>query len=40
MLQFIYLRVDTGRFPQVKFPKIKLDYNNFQKTEVVNYASE
>ena len=39
MLKFIYLRVDTGRFPQVKVPKIKLDCNNFQKTQVVNYAS-
>ena len=39
MLKFIYLKVDTGRFPSVKVPKIKLDCNNFQKTQVVNYAS-
>ena len=32
MLKFIYLKVDTGKFPQVKVPKIKLDCNNFQKT--------
>ena len=39
MLKFIYLKVDTGKFPQVKVPKIKLDSNNFQKTQVINYAS-
>ena len=27
MLKFIYLKVDTGKFPQVKVPKIKLDCN-------------
>ena len=25
MLKFIYLKVDTGKFPQVKVPKIKLN---------------
>ena len=39
MLKFIYLKVNTDGFPQVKIPKIKLDCNNFQKTQVVNYAS-
>ena len=39
MLKFIYLKVDTGKFPQVKVPKIKLDCNNFEKTQVINYAS-
>ena len=39
MLKFIYLKVDTGKFPQVKVQKIKLDCNNFQKTQVINYAS-
>ena len=39
MLKFIYLKVNTGKFLQVKVPKIKLDCNNFQKTQVINYAS-
>ena len=39
MLKFIYLKVDTGKFPQVKVQKIKLDCNNFQKSQVINYAS-
>ena len=39
MLKFIYLKVDTGRLPQVKVPKIKLDCNNFEKTQIINYAS-
>ena len=29
MLKFIYLKVDNGKFPQVKVQKIKLDCNNF-----------
>ena len=33
-----YIKVDTGKFPQVKVPKIKLDCNNFQKTQVAHYA--
>ena len=39
MLKSTYWKVDTGRFGQVKVPKIKLDCNNFQQTQVVNYAS-
>ena len=39
MLKFIYLKVDNGKFPQVKVHKIKFDCNNFQKTQVLNYAS-
>ena len=40
MLKFIYLKVDTGKFKvKVKVQKIKLDCNNFQKTQVINYAS-
>ena len=39
MLKFIYLKVDTDKFSQVKVPKIKSDCNNFQKTQVINYAS-
>ena len=38
-VKIIYLKVDTGKFPQVKVPKIKLDCNNFQKTQVINYTS-
>ena len=39
MLKFINLKVDNGKFPQVKVQKIKLDCNNFQKTQVLNNAS-
>ena len=40
MLKSTYLKVDTGRFwTYVKVPKIKLDCNNFQQSQVVNYAS-
>ena len=39
MLKLIYLKVDTAKFPQVKVLKIKLDCNNFQKTQVINYPS-
>ena len=40
MLKFIYLKVDTDKFPQVKVQKIKLNCNNFQKTQVINYACD
>ena len=40
MLKFIYLKVITGKFPQVKVSKIKLNCNNFQKTQVINYACD